>query len=196
MKRRKSRYWLLLLLSGLLVSCGEESEVLQAVEEEQEAILLKDYQAVVDAQRGKKPQRTNEQTQQVENYGEKGHDRRDIEFECYGIFNSEEPLARLYLVEHNEQTGDLTVGFIFGPYLEDAIIYAFEGRRVEILFYDREGEYIEEIECSEYHIGDYLSIPYNCYKDCQTIQILAGYPIPNGAALTFNDIQLFDLLSE
>ena len=85
MKKYKSIYWLLLLFGGLLISCNEESEVLQVVEEEQEAILLKDYQSVVDAQRGKKPQRTNDQTQQAESYGEKGRDRRGTNNEYYGV---------------------------------------------------------------------------------------------------------------
>lgn len=86
MKRYNSLYWLLLLFVGLLTSC-EEYEVLQVLEEEQEAVqavsdeqevaMLVDYQAAMDAQRAKKPQRTNSQTEETENYGEKGRDRRD-----------------------------------------------------------------------------------------------------------------------
>ncbi|MBQ6038399.1 MAG: hypothetical protein IJL37_07030 [Bacteroidaceae bacterium] len=85
MKRHKSLFGLLLLFVGLLTSC-EEHEVLQAVEEvEEQEVHLKDYQATIDAQRGKKPQRTNDQTQATENYGEKGHDRRGTNNEYYGL---------------------------------------------------------------------------------------------------------------
>ena len=84
MKRYNSLYWLLLLFVGLLASC-EEHEGLQVVEEEQEALQLKDNQAIMDAMRAKQPQRTNDKTQATENYGEKGHDRRGTNNEYYGL---------------------------------------------------------------------------------------------------------------
>ena len=194
MKRHKSIYWLLLLLGCLFVSCGEESDVLQAVEEEQEAVLMKDYQAVMDAQRGKKPQRTNNQTQQAESYGEKGHDRRDNNSKWNNIFDITAPVARLKVIEVNE-FGEYVMKLVFGScYMHEEIEYAFEGRTLKIYFINETGQKVNVFMMDDYHIGDTFSIPSNIFEDCFLIELYVGYFVWN--TFWFVEEQLFDTLFE
>lgn len=139
MKRHKNLFGLLLLFVGLLTSC-EEHEVLQVVEEQE--VLLKDYQAAMDAMRAKKPQRTNDQTQQAESYGEKGHDRRDyMDWELSNIaITPIIPLhiGYLYVVSHNHDEGECSLRFFWGmsDYTSD-FLRMINNRPLKIDFYEK-----------------------------------------------------------
>ena len=142
MRRHKNIYWLLLLIGCLFVSCSEDFEVLQAVEEEQEAVLLKDFQAVMDAVRAKKPQRTNDQTQQAENYGEKGPDRRDnIDWELSRIaLTPIIPLniGYLYVINHNHDEGECSLRFFWGMSDNiDDFLHMINNLPLKIDFYEK-----------------------------------------------------------
>ena len=193
MKRHKSIYWLLLLLFGILTSC-EEHEVLQVIEE-QETVLLKDNQAVIDAQRGKKPQRTNDQTQQAESYGEKGHDRRDNNSKWNNIFDITAPVARLKVIEVNE-FGEYVMILVFGScYMHEEIEYAFEGRTLKLYFINETGQKVNDFMMDDYHIGDTFFIPSNIFEDCYLVELYVGYFV-NNTAFWFVEEQLFDTLFE
>jgi len=119
MKKQKGTYWLWLILVGMLTSCGEP-EALQAIEEQTEReALLKDYQSAMDAQRGTKPRTSKGQVDVTENYGEKGHDRRDLaENEEFRI-GYLDPLAELkigdlYVVNKDNDTDYYNFRFYFG----------------------------------------------------------------------------------
>lgn len=194
MKRHKSIYWLLLLLGGLLVSCNEESEVLQAVEEEQEAVKLIDYQVALDAIRAKKPLRTNNQTQQAENYGEKGHDRRDNNSKWNDIFDLNAPVARVKVIEVNE-FGEYVMKLVFGScYMHEEIEYAFEGRTLKLCILNETGQKVNNYIIDDYHIGDTFSIPSDIFEDCYLIELYVGYFFYT--AFWFVEEQLFDTLFE
>ena len=194
MKRHKNLFGLLLLFVGLLASC-EEHEGLQVVEEEQEALQLKDNQAIMDAMRAKKPQRTSDQTQQAENYGEKGHDRRDNNSKWNDIFDITAPVARLKVIEVNE-FGEYVMQLVFGScYMHEEIEYAFEGRTLKVNFINETGKKVDDYIIDDYHIGDIFSIPSNIFEDCYLIELYVGYFV-NNTAFWFVEEQLFDTLFE
>ena len=183
MKRHKSIFGLLLLFMGVLTSCGEH-EVLQAVEEQK--VLLKDYQAAMDAQREKKPQRTNDQTQLAENYGEKGHDRREGDEYYYeeGFSNYPEydlKIGKLYVLSHDYESDCCTLKFYFGTLPIKDVLQFFENQQFSIYFYDDQGNCIYKYDMYTdhkqktghyyYQIGDPIKIPCYYCERCASLRV-------------------------
>jgi hypothetical protein len=183
MERHKSIFGLLLLFMGLLTSCGEP-EVLQAVEEQE--VLLKDYHAAMDAMRAKKPQRTNDQTQVTENYGEKGHDRRegdeyfyDEGFSYYTEYDLE--IGKLYVLSHDYESDCCILKFYFGTLPIKDVLQFFDNQQFCISFYDNRGNCIYKYDMWHHHIantghffymvGDPIKIPCIICENCFSINV-------------------------
>lgn len=193
-------YLLVVMLIMVFGACSDDAIV--NLQEEGSAIVNSAYiscnTVTMSGVRGLNPPKigNNEETA-LDSKGEKGRDRRENNSDWYDGFDAEAPLARLQLVNQDPLSGDMQVKFVFGSYVKEVIMDALEGRMIELHFYDSDDRWIDLVRCDCYHIGDTFVIPSSCHVGCKTVQILAGFTIPNGAHFTYNGIQLFiTLLSD
>lgn len=192
--KKSIAYLFVAFLCTLFVSCTKDSGTLLSIEEPIGVPIEKvmtDYRSLWPHANG-----SSMNDAPVDHRGEKGRDHRDVNAGWFDSFDAEAPLVRLYLINKDALTGDLTVGIKFGSYLKETIEYAFEGRFISLTFFNSfincEEDVVGDFYVEEYHIGDVITIPHDCYKDCSMVRITAGYLIPFGAAFTYDGFQSFD----